>query len=126
MKQFLVMCAVLPLLVIIMIQSTMDQVSAYKISAVNQVIYAASEQAKQAGCFTQTISNNLYNRLIELGFDSGDISLDLDSNLHNRGELIHYSVSVRMKNAMVKAMTEDNSYDYVIDSYTASEYLEIT
>ena len=126
MKQFLVMCAVLPLLVIIMIQSTMDQVSAYKISAVNQVVYAASEQAKQAGCFTQTISNNLYNRLIELGFDSGDISLDLDSNLHNRGELIHYSVSVRMKNAMVKAMTEDNSYDYVIDSYTASEYLEIT
>ena len=126
MKQFLVMCAVLPLLVIIMIQSTMDQVSAYKISAVNQVVYAASEQAKQAGCFTQTISNNLYNRLIELGFDSGDISLDLDSNLHNRGELIHYSVTVRMKNAMVKAMTEDNSYDYVIDSYTASEYLEIT
>lgn len=126
MKQFLVMCAVLPLLVIIMIQSTMDQVSAYKISAVNQVVYAASEQAKQAGCFTQTISNNLYNRLIELGFDSGDISLDLDSNLHNRGELIHYSVSVKMKNAMVKAMTEDNSYDYVIDSYTASEYLEIT
>ncbi|MDO5441766.1 MAG: hypothetical protein Q4F55_04345 [Bacillota bacterium] len=126
MKQFLVMCAVLPLLVIIMIQSTMDQVSAYKISAVNQVVYAASEQAKQAGCFTQTISNNLYNRLIELGFDSGDISLDLDSNLHNRGELIHYSVSVRMKNAMVKAMTEDNSYDYVIDSYTSSEYLDMT
>lgn len=126
MKQFLVMCAVLPLLVIIMIQSTMDQVSAYKISAVNQVVYAASEQAKQAGCFTQTISNNLYNRLIELGFDSGDISLDLDSNLHNRGELIHYSVTVRMKNAMVKAMTEDNSYDYVIDSYTSSEYLDMT
>ena len=109
-----------------MIQSTMDQVSAYKISAVNQVVYAASEQAKQSGCFTQTIRTNLYNRLIELGFAPEDINLDLESDVHSRGELIHYSVSVKMKNAMVKAMTEDNSYDYVIDSYTASEYLEIT
>lgn len=123
MKQFIVLCAVLPLLLIIMIQFTLDQITAHKISMVNELVYSAREEAKQEGCFTDSIKEKLHNDLLDLGFDEENITLNLDSNFHERGSLIEYEVKVKLEHAMVKAMVNDDSYCYTIKSYTASEAL---
>ncbi len=124
MKQFIVLCAVLPLMLILMIQFGLDQVNGARISAFNQIVYTAKEAAQQRGCFTDEIQKDMRDRLERLGFAAEDISIQCDSEPKGRGEYIFYTVSVKIRRAALPVMAADDSYSYVIDSCAVSEYLE--
>ena len=136
MKQFMVLCAVLPIMLLLMIQFSLDEINAYKMQGINQIVYAKSEEAKQNGCFTSEMEDELKDQLMALGFGEEDIDVDLelDSEITpdaengrgdgyiKRGYPIHYYVSVRFNRPMASALLPDNWYCYTINSYTASEY----
>jgi len=127
MKQFIVLCAVLPLLLIIMLQMTLDQISNYRITALNQVVYAAKERAQQEGYFTDEIKDDLYNQLVEIGFDSSEIETEYDDYAEPQqiGSILNYMIKVRVDKAMIGFMAGDSGYDYLIDSCTVSQYVVI-
>ena len=145
MKQFIVLLAVLPLMLIFFTQFTLDQINESKIALVNDYVYTAKEEAKQEGAFTASIQSELKQHLAKaLNISENDVVITC--NAKNRGSvkrmtaaavsagdwekrLIHYTVSVPIGKMM--AGTEffgiraaDNSYVYTIDAYTASEYLD--
>ncbi|MBR5756232.1 MAG: hypothetical protein IKX96_01605 [Firmicutes bacterium] len=136
MKQFMVLCAVLPIMLLLMIQFSLDEINAYKIQGINQLVYAKSEEAKQNGCFTSEMEDELKDQIAQLGFAPEDIDVDfeLDSEISydaeaghedgyvRRGYPIYYYVSVRFNRPMAAALLPDNYYYYTISSYTASEY----
>ena len=124
MKQFMVMCAVLPLLLAIIIQLSLDQVNSYKLSAINQVVYTVAQDAKQKGRFDY---DELTNRLVNnVNIDSSYITYKdeyvQDTSRHSRGDLIPYYVKIKFDKPMVGMMVDKNYYYYVIDSCVASEY----
>lgn len=125
MKQFLVLCAVLPLMLIIMIQFSIDQINSSKINAVNQAVYAAKERAQMEGYFSNDIKDSLINRLKEIGFSDNQIKTEYDSynEAQERGTLLNYRISVLLDKAMVGMMVKSNSYYYTIDTCTISEFL---
>ena len=139
MKQFIVLLAVLPLMLIFCVQFSLDQVNNAKISTLNDIVYSAKEQAKQDGCFTEETQEKMIADIVEkLGIDESDIQVELDTapvarlagfgNFDENDGLIHYRIEVNLGKAMVGASlldvkSADNVYRYVIDSYTASEKL---
>ena len=140
MKQFIVLCATLPLMLILMLQFSLDQINYYKVECINQIVYAKSEEAKQRGAFTESMASETVNAIAALGFSAEDITVDFDldteissgdnipghcDNYIERGYPIHYYVEVKFNRPMAASLISDNYYYYVIDSYTASEYLEI-
>ena len=59
MKQLIVLTAVLPLMLIFMAQFTLDQKNNHAINIIQEEVYTAKEQAKQEGCFTPAIIQDL-------------------------------------------------------------------
>ncbi len=104
---------------------TLDQISNYKINAVNQFVYAAKERAQQEGYFTDEIKNDLNNNLLSIGFSSGEIETQFDSFeiAQQMGTILNYRVAVQIDKPMVGLMVSDNAYEYVIDSCTVSQYV---
>jgi hypothetical protein len=144
MKQFLVLLAILPLILLFFLQFASDQINNSRMAIVNDYVYTAKEEAKQAGGFTPQIKGKLKTRLAEALNISAD-SITIASNATGEGQiqrmtkacasdsewrthLIHYVVTVPIGSIMaggelmgIKA--EDNVYNYTIEAYTASEYL---
>jgi len=125
MKQFLVICAILPLLLIIMLQFTLDQINSSKINSATQAVYTAKEKAQIEGYFSDEIKEELALRLQKAGFDDSDIEMSFDSydEAQDIGTILNYYVCVKINNAMAAFISGDNSYDYVIDSCTLSQYV---
>ena len=63
MKQFIVLCAVLPLLMVFLLQFALDQQNDVRIGIVNDIVYAAKEEAKQEGCFTKEIQSRMREQI---------------------------------------------------------------
>ena len=132
MKQFIVLTAILPILLIFMTQMVYDQKNNDTITQIQALVYAAKENAKQEGCFSADIKAKLRNDLSNaLGVPAGEIVIESSEEVKYRyssGEnrLIRYRIEVPVKNVMAGARffrigAQENSYRYVIDSYTASE-----
>ena len=132
MKQFIVLTAILPILLLFMTQLVYDQKNNDAVNQIQALVYAAKENAKQEGCFTADIKGKLRKDLSEaLGLAPDEIVIESSEEVkyrYNKGEdrLIRYRVEVPVKNVMAGAgffrMTEEeNTVRYVIDSYTASE-----
>lgn len=132
MKQFIVLMAVLPIMMIFLLQFSTDQVSSEKIAFIQSVVYAAKEDAKQEGCFTEEIKEEIIDEISEgLGIPEEYITVTADEEVKYRyskgaGRLINYKVSVRLDGIMAGGellgiKEEDNKFIYTIDSYTASE-----
>ena len=47
MKQFLVLAAILPLMLVFFVQFSMDQINSSRIGILSDMVYAAKEEAKQ-------------------------------------------------------------------------------
>ena len=131
MKQFIVLMAALPLLLVFMIQFAADQQYAAAVAAVDDAVYAAKEMAKQEGCFTEEIRGWLKREIARKvkGLMPSDIIIGsgTDTEPVFRTGLIHYQVSVPMRGILAgKSLLGVRVRDryYVIDSYTPSEYLE--
>ena len=119
MKQFMVMCAVLPLLLAIIIQLSLDQINSYKLSAINQAVYSVAQESKQKGRYDYDMLND---RLVnDVRIDPEFISYGEDHNIYHRGATIPYYIKIKIDKPMVGMMVKKNYYYYVIDSCTASE-----
>ena len=110
MKQFIVLAAVLPLMLLFVAQYAIDQRNHAATAIAEEEIRAACELARSAGCFTQEIRTQLKSNLAEkLGLSPTDITVTADEGVVYRlnyfdstGErgLIRYSVSVPIGRVM--------------------------
>ena len=120
MKQFIILAAVLPILMIFTTQTVYDQRSNLAVSLVNDIVYAAKEEAKVEGSFTWEIQDRLRSDLSRaLSVPSGEIRIACSEN----DGLLYYKVAVPIKNViaggrLLGIKDRDNQYMYVIDSYT--------
>ncbi|MBE6031444.1 MAG: hypothetical protein E7225_07660 [Clostridiales bacterium] len=132
MKQFIVLIAVLPIMMVFLLQFSVDQVNSEKIAYIQSVVYSAKEDAKQEGCFTEEITERIKSEISQ-GLDIPEeyVEVIADDEVKYRyskgeGRLINYKVSVRLDGimaggALLGISEDENSTIYTIDSYTASE-----
>ena len=132
MKQFIVLIAVLPILLLFLLQFTLEQKNSFVIARIQDATYAAKEEAKQEGYFSAEIRDRLKNKISQTtGISSEKIIVESEDSVkfrYNIGNerLIYYRVEVPIEEVMAGSRLlgiskEENSYVYVIDSYTASE-----
>ena len=139
MKQFIVLAAALPLLLLFMVQFAADQQYSLAVSAVDDAVYAAKEMAKQEGCFSGEISQWLKEEIAKKirGVQPEDIIIGSATDtapVYRMGSipggdgLIHYQISVPMRGFSVGSKllgirdTGRTQY-YVTDTYVPSELL---
>ena len=132
MKQFIVLIAVLPIMMVFLLQFSVDQVNSEKIAYIQSVVYSAKEDAKQEGCFTDEIRERIKSEISQ-GLDIPEeyVEVTADDEVKYRyskgeGRLINYKVSVRLDGimaggALLGISEDENSTVYTIKSYTASE-----
>lgn len=133
MKQLIVLMGILPILLVFLLQYTLDQRNNDNISRFQEYVYQAKEQAKQKGCFTPEIKEDMINR-IKKDFDveEEDMIIELEevpqyrTSMFDQRELIHYMVSVPIEkimagNRLFGINDEENRAMYTIESWTASE-----
>lgn len=134
MKQLIVLMAVLPIMIIFIMQMGLDQKNAQTLTAIQSCTYAAKEQAKQEGCFTEAICSDLRRNISKLtNIKEENIEIEADRNLkyrHSDDKLIHYKVSVKVGNIMAANRVfglsdKENSYKFSVESYTASERVDL-
>ena len=120
MKQFIVLSAVIPILMIFAMQTIYDQRSNHSIGVVHDMVYVAKEQAREEGAFSPEIRERLRESISEaLDVTAAEISI----TSREEDGLIFYRVEVPIKdvvagNKLFGIKDEDNQYMYVIDSYT--------
>lgn len=132
MKQLIVLIGVLPVLLIFMLQLGLDQKNSQITSNIQACVYAAKEQAKQEGMFSKEIEESLKANIAKTtGIEADDITVTADKVIKSRysdlsERLIHYRVAVRIPRVMAcnkvyGVPEEKNSYEFVVEGYTASE-----
>lgn len=140
MKQFLVLLAVLPLMLVIMVEFSLNSLIDVKVDAINDIVYTCKEQARQDGTFSnvapyliKTISDVTHIKESDIyltysGITTGEKIYRIDSMSDASEEsFIHYRVEVpivEMKTLGLILKSNKRNYIYVIDSYTASERLQ--
>ena len=134
MKQLIVLMAVLPIMIIFIMQMGLDQKNAQTLTAIQSCTYAAKEQAKQEGCFTEAICSDLRRNISKLtNIKEENIEIEADRTLKYRysdDKLIHYKVRVTVGNIMAANRVfglsdKENSYKFSVESYTASERVDL-
>lgn len=142
MKQFIVLVAILPLMLVFFVQFSMDQVNSSRTGLLTDMVYAAKEKAKQEGCFTEEITDELRENICSaFGVDPAEVLIEatntvkyriMDAGTYTQADwergLIYYKVSVPVGEIMAGRRLfgikeSDNTYMYTIESYTASERL---
>lgn len=135
MKQLIVMMGVLPILLVFLLQYSLDQRNNDCISRFQECVYQAKEQAKQKGCFTAEIRDEMVEKIEEnFGIEEEDMELVLEevpqyrTSVFDERELIYYRVSVPVEKLMAGnrffgISDDDNRTMYTIESWTASELL---
>ncbi len=134
MRDLIVMMAILPILMVFMMQFAADFKSGEELETVRSLVYAAKEEARMNGGFSAELKAKLESDIEEkLGLESGSVSVTAADNAGSVGRYdedsrIRYSVRVIMKDVMaggrMMGISEaDNERVYVIDSFTTSEYL---
>lgn len=138
MKQLIVLTAILPLMLLFVAQFTLEQKNNYIINDFQQQVYTAKERAKQEGCFTQEIIEELKENISNnLGISESDIAITATEtpkyriNYYDPSKergLIHYSVSIPIDKIMAGGRLlgvppEENKAIYVVEGTTVSEKL---
>ncbi len=142
MKQFLVLAAILPLMLVFFLQFALDQQNSSRAALVSDLVYAAREEARQEGCFTAAIKGSLRASIAgALGISPADILIEatespkyrlessegLSASQIERG-MIYYRVTVPLGPMMAGRSLfglrdEDNTYYYTVEGRAASERL---
>ncbi len=142
MKQLIVLSAVLPLMLVFLLQFTLDQKNAYNISQFQELVYTAREEARQEGCFTREIEARLKRGIAQaFQIPEADIAMDatrtvqyrvqsgagFDPNGRRRG-MIYYEVTVPIRQLMAGRRLfgireEENRGTYTLKGYAVSERL---
>lgn len=136
MKQLIVLMGVLPILLVFLIQFTLDQRNSDNIGRFQECVYQAKEQAKQKGCFTPEIKEEMVGKIERnFGVQEEDMVIVLEevpqyrTSKFDERELIYYKVSVPIERIMAGnrffgISDEKNRGMYTIESWTASELLK--
>lgn len=133
MKQFIVLIAILPILLLFMTQIAYEQKNINKINLIQSIIYSAKEDAKQAGYFSQQHLDQVTQELLLIpGVEQVKITSnqELPQKRYSLGSnrFIDYRIELVMTDIMAGGGTlidtENNKYTYVLEGYTASEFLE--
>ena len=130
MKQFIVLLAVLPIMMIFLAQITTTEVTGEKEAFIQNVVYAAKEQARLEGAFTEEIQADIVSKISEgLSIPETDITVEADTDVKYRyssDRIIKYKVSVVLRDViaggkLLGISEKENAVVYVIESYTVSE-----
>ena len=133
MKQFIVLLAILPILLLFMMQIVYEQKNIVKMNLIQSIVYAAKEDAKQAGYFSREQQEQVSLELLSIsGVEEVTITSNQDAPQMryslDRNRFIDYRIELVLTDIMAGGGTiiaeEDNRYTYVIEGYTASEFLE--
>jgi hypothetical protein len=135
MKQFIVFLAVMPIMLIFVMQFGLEQMNNSRILRLENFVYTSKEMAKQSGYFSDSNILELKSKIAEefelnteeISFE-GTITPKYRVNQFDERELIFYKVSVPIKKIMAGASligisNEENQGYYTIDSFTSSECL---
>ncbi|MDR3242908.1 MAG: hypothetical protein LBT34_03145 [Clostridiales Family XIII bacterium] len=135
MKQFIVLAAVFPLIVVFVMQFSLEQQNQNRISQLQELVYSAKEQAKQEGRFSQAIKSELAGEIAScFGIDASEVIIEADERVHYRKnemdarELISYKVKAPIEkimagNRFMGISDAENKGWYVVEGHTASEKL---
>ncbi|MEG2200204.1 MAG: hypothetical protein RRY25_07980, partial [Anaerovorax sp.] len=116
-------------------QYALEQKNNRNISMLQEYVYAAKEEAKQAGCFTEDIKNRMVENIgKEFNIPTSQIQVQLQEvpkyrvSQFDRRELIRYKVTVPIEKIMAggglfSISEAENRGQYTIESWTASEKL---
>lgn len=130
MKEFITGIAMLLLMCVFILQFTTNQILHNKMVMAESDINVYVEQIKQDGCASSAAAEDLKAKLSsDLKVDPGDIEIDVDDGIKNRGELIAYSVTYPLEGVIGAGgffgiSTEDNIVRRTRDGYCASEHIE--
>lgn len=135
MKQVIVLAAILPLLLIFIVQFTLQEKNTQMKMGIANEVYTAAEQARQDGCFTaENISRLRQQVAFRAEVQESDILIVADEvpryrvNSYNENERIHYRIEVPIARVMAGnrffgISDEENSGAYVIENNISSERL---
>lgn len=124
---------VLPIMLVFLLQYSLDQRNNDNINRLQECVYQAKEQAKQQGCFTPEIKEELIGRIKNnFGVEEEDMVIVLEevpkyrTTSFDQRELIYYRVSVPVEKIMAGnrffgISDDENRGMYTIESWTASE-----
>ncbi|WP_027398259.1 hypothetical protein [Anaerovorax odorimutans] len=136
MKQLIVLMGVLPILVLFIMQYSLEQKNNDYIQRFQEYVYTAKEQAKQTGYFDENIKQELaHNLSTNLNIPDSEIVMNVTevpkfrTNTYDDRELIYYKISVPIErlmagNKFLGISDEDNRGWYTIESKTASELIK--
>jgi hypothetical protein len=132
MKQFIVLLAVLPVMLLFAAQFILEQQNEMKISLITDIVYEAKEEAKQLGGFD---TEALRTRLSEsLGVEPSEIVIEAPGMYSvkrvesdgSRG-VIRYKVIVPLHEVTAGkkylGIQDEKTYGYKIEAASPSEYL---
>jgi hypothetical protein len=137
MKEFIVIIAAIMLLMVFVMQYSIQQVNDYKLNAFQQHVYVAKEKAKLSGMFTTEIKNELVNSICDTFKDISESEIIIDvtddvkkyrTNEFDERELIHYRIGVPINKIIAAAKffgisDEHNKGYYIIEGETTSELI---
>ena len=138
MKQFIILAAILPLLLLFLAQYCLDQKNSKMLNLFQQEVYSAKEEAKQSGCFTPEIKKKLRTELSKtLGVEEEEILIEATETKQYRINyfdesggrgIIRYKITFPLKKLMAGGKLlglkeEENQGMYTVEGSTASECL---
>ncbi len=136
MKQLIVLMAILPLMMLFVLQYSVEQKNHYNISLLQNIVYESKEQAKQDGYFTPGNISGLKTRIARaFEVNEDEIVFETDTvpkyrvNEFDERELIYYKVSVPINRITAGSGFfgidgKENRGLYTIEGNTASELLK--
>jgi hypothetical protein len=132
MKQFIVLIAVLPLLMVLMLQFVYEQRNMVVTQQIQAIVYGAKEEARLMGYFPPDLVERTREELLALpGVDGVSFYSPQEKPLarYSLGEnrFIDYRVEVSLADVMagggVFISPSKNRYIYVLEGYTPSEFV---
>lgn len=141
MKQLMVLSAVFILLVVILMQIPLEMINYEKRHAIMFYVNNAKERAKQKGCYTDEILNelleNIAKKAMKNKISESEIVIDIKTtredtpkyrpNKFDEGEVIYLKISVPFKNIIAASNflgIKNNKGYYIVEITTTSERLE--
>lgn len=134
MKDFIVMMGILPILIAFIMQFAVDYRNYEEVQTIQSVVYTAKETAKQEGGFSNELQAKIKSDIASrLSINQENVDIVVEEKAGEVGRFdddrnIHYRVEVKIDEIMAAGKLfgiskKDNCRIYVIDSYTASEYV---
>lgn len=134
MKQLIVACLVLLLLLPFPLQTLLDNVNTANMTVFDSIVHSYAEKARMNGYFTPDIINDMVAEIAQKikGMEASDIIVDCTItpkyrtiDYYDERELIHYEVTIPIKNAYIGGVVfnQEENRTYTCKGAVTSEKL---